>query len=71
MRQRGVGGDRPVTLLGHRGVAGDGAIGLYVSRAQVVGRVVVQTVEVGEGTLLLAGPTRQWLVSVSQGRQRV
>ena len=73
MRQRGVAGDRPVSLLGEGAVAGDGAIGLYVSRAQVVGRVVVETVEVSEGTwlLVLAGTTGQWLVSVCQRRQRV
>ena len=41
------------------------------SRAQVVGRVVVEAVQVSEGTLLLAGPTRQWLVSVSEGGERV
>ena len=75
MRQRGVGGDRPVRLLGHRAVAGDGAVGLNVTGAQagaqVVGRVVVETVEVSEGTWLLAGTARQGLVSVRQCRQRV
>ena len=70
MRERGVAGDGPVSL-GQGPVAGDGAIGLYMTRAQVIGGVVVETVEVSEGTLLLAGTTRQWLVSVSQGRQRV
>ena len=38
--------------LGHGGVGGDGPVGLGLGRGEVVGGVVVQAVQVSEGTLL-------------------